>query len=127
MFYTFDQNNSGGSFQKDEDVTLHVIIEAENADEANDKAEMVGLYFDGLGDCSCCGDRWYETYESEHTSHETPQLYGEDPIEHGNGPLFIDWIDDKSQAYCYVYYANGDKVGYFRNPATGKNSKKHVK
>lgn len=40
MFYTFAQNNSGGSF----------VI-----------AESIGIYFDGVEcdlDCECCGDRW---------------------------------------------------------------------
>lgn len=126
MFYTFDQNNSGGSFQTDDNVTLYVIIEADDANEANEKAEMIGLYFDGSGDCLCCGDRWYEAYDSEYGSHDTPQLYGEDPIEHGNGPYFTDWVDNANQAYCYVYYADGNKLAYFRDPATRTNSKKYV-
>lgn len=61
MFYHYDQNNSGGSFQIDDDVTVNVYIEADSEEEANSKAEEVGIYFDGCDrdwDCPCCGDRW---------------------------------------------------------------------
>jgi hypothetical protein len=47
-FYEFDQNNSGGSFVVNDKVCHRVII---------DKAETLGIHFDGWGDCSCCGNR----------------------------------------------------------------------
>ncbi|MFE4367966.1 MULTISPECIES: DUF7296 family protein [unclassified Streptomyces] len=58
-FYEFHQNNSGGGFDYDEDngISVYVIIEAGSADVANARAEKIGLYFDGEGDCPCCGDR----------------------------------------------------------------------
>jgi hypothetical protein len=49
-FYEFDQNNSGGSFVVNDKVCRRVII---------DKAETLGVYFDGWGDRSCCGNRWH--------------------------------------------------------------------
>jgi hypothetical protein len=60
MFYHFCQNNSGGSFRYNDalGITEHVVIEANSADEANEKAEQIDLYFDGClfgDDCSCCG------------------------------------------------------------------------
>lgn len=61
-WYDFDQNNSGGVFEQNDDVSLHVFIQAESADAANQKAEDIGIYFDGCEkgwDCDCCGDRWY--------------------------------------------------------------------
>ena len=60
-FYHFRQNNSGGSFVFDKNLAIDVIIEAETADEANDLAEGLGIYFNGCEggwDCRCCGDRW---------------------------------------------------------------------
>lgn len=62
-FYSFRQNNSGGFFNVDLEDGLNetVIIEAENRDDAFDRAYEIGLYFDGVKagrDCECCGDRW---------------------------------------------------------------------
>lgn len=71
-FYTFRQNNSGGSFIGTE---CH-IIEADNATQANHKAYQYDIYFDGCAsgrDCSCCGDRWYEVYDE---GDEQPKYYG---------------------------------------------------
>ena len=58
-FYIFDQNNSGGYWDKV--LGYVVIIEAETPEKANEKAEEIGIYFDGVEndiDCECCGDRW---------------------------------------------------------------------
>ena len=79
MFYHFSQNNSGGSFpfSEEEGITHHVIIEADNASEANTIAELIGIYFDGCStgkDCECCGDRWYSVYEYD--EEEFPHVYG---------------------------------------------------
>jgi len=64
-FYKFYQNNSGGSLDKS---LPHVLyVEAESAEEANARAESIGVYFDGCEtglDCDCCGDRWHETSEA---------------------------------------------------------------
>lgn len=65
MFYRYHQNNSGGSFSHDEraGIGYEVAIEADSADEANFRAENIGLYFDGNGDCACCGSRWSSAYD----------------------------------------------------------------
>lgn len=75
MFYTYNQNNSGGHFAYDEKdgISHYVIIEATDPDHANARARKIGLYFGGDGDCSCCGDRWNEA--SSYDGHETPQIY----------------------------------------------------
>lgn len=104
-FYHYSQNNSGGGFDVDHERGLshHVIVEAESPAEATLRAERIGLYFDGYGDCPCCGDRWYET------SHGDPQpsVYGE-PVEIGGGfnedMGFIKWIDGPEG---YVHFADG--------------------
>ena len=62
MFYQFDQNNSYGHFDVDENVCHRLFIEADSLEEATDKAESLGCYWDGVEngiDCPCCGDRWY--------------------------------------------------------------------
>lgn len=76
MFFTFSQNNSGGRWHIDDDrgISEVVVIEADDAKEAIYLAERIGLYFDGNGDCSCCGNRWSD-YDV--TGHDLPTLYGE--------------------------------------------------
>lgn len=74
MFFTFHQNNSGGSFTGP---AKFVIIEAENAETANALAEVKGLYFDGCEtgeDCPCCGDRWYRV--GGYDGNNEPMIYG---------------------------------------------------
>lgn len=63
-FYEYSQNNSGGSFNVDENVCHYVFIEATSENHANSIAKEIGIYFDGCADgvdCSCCGDRWYDS------------------------------------------------------------------
>jgi hypothetical protein len=101
-FYSFHQNNSGGSFITDDKVAEYVIIEALNASHANQIAEDIGIYFNGCEDgydCECCGDRWYEA--SEYDAKESPMIYA-DPIEEYK-PIFC----NEGEVYCYVYYMSG--------------------
>lgn len=61
-WYQFSQNNSGGIFILDANLSINVYIEAHSPQEANQRAEELGIYFYGVGegmDCPCCGDRWY--------------------------------------------------------------------
>jgi len=69
-FYSFDQNNSGGSFDVDEKqgIDCHVFVQAFDAKEANNHACNIGIYFNGVEedrDCECCGDRWHPCDESD--------------------------------------------------------------
>lgn len=99
-FYTYTQNNSGGSFDVDENVAHYVIIEAENSDDADMIAEGVGVYFDGCSkgmDCECCGDRWYSAYRE---GSESPQIYGDDPIKEVGGMF---------NKQVIIYYKSGKK------------------
>jgi hypothetical protein len=101
MFYTFSQNNSGGSFDRTDDLGDFVVIEADSADDANERAAEFGIYFDGVAfgeDCKCCGDRWYPVSEP---GEDKPALYGE-PIEKA-----IDDFDLRNT--IVVHYANGDR------------------
>lgn len=72
-FYTFNQNNSGGFFDFSAGGLTHfVIIEAHNADEANDKLESLGAIFDE--GCPCCGDRWNRVDDPYYAKDE-PKVY----------------------------------------------------
>ena len=76
-YFEFRQNNSGGGWQTDHEagVSEVVFVQASNAEEANRRAEGVGLYFNGVSkgyDCSCCGDRWTECWESDTGKEEAP-------------------------------------------------------
>ena len=69
-WFHFCQNNSGGSFDIDDErgIGPQVWIEADDADHANYRAGRLGIYFDGVSkgrDCSCCGDRWYEAWSDD--------------------------------------------------------------
>lgn len=62
-FFSYSQNNSGGKFiiNDKRGIGPEVWVEAENADDANQRAEDIGIYFNGCDDdrdCPCCGDRW---------------------------------------------------------------------
>ncbi len=74
-FYTYSQNNSGGSFDDSDNYGEYCIVAATSPDDANRRAEMLGLYFDGQGDCECCGNRWYEQ-SSYDKGTEVPEIYG---------------------------------------------------
>jgi hypothetical protein len=81
-FFTFNQNNSGGSFDYDEQsgITHYVIVEAYDLKHAMGRAEDIGIYFNGVDeglDCECCGDRWYEPYSDEGSNE--PQVYDQHP------------------------------------------------
>ncbi|GAA1064693.1 DUF7296 family protein [Streptomyces asiaticus] len=103
MFFTFNQNNSGGGFDFDEarGITEYVIVEADTADEANERAESIGLYFDGDGDCPCCGDRWYAQWSNDR-GREVPSIYDE-PVE--TATALIKWMGDNPDVF--VHYADG--------------------
>lgn len=107
MFYHFNQNNSGGSFDFDETagITHHVVIEARSASEANEKAEALGLYFNGEGDCPCCGNRWSSQWWDEDGSDE-PLVYGSAP----NDPNLMRWMEAGKEVV--VHYADGRMSWY---------------
>ena len=90
-FYTFRQNNSGGSFVG----VQFLIVEANSSIEANELAQTYcDVYFDGVNegiDCDCCGDRWYPVDESDGS--DIPLIYGRNPI-----------LDDRE---FDIRYANG--------------------
>lgn len=108
MFYLYNQNNSGGGFVTDDGLAQNVIIEADNAGEADYLAVGIGIYFDGCesgGDCSCCGDRWYAQSNSwSDGGSEVPTIYGQDVSDGVYSDKYgIGWTDP----YGYVHYKDG--------------------
>lgn len=114
-FYTYYQNNSGGSFDVDHRVGIsqYVIIEADNASEADDRAVNLGLYFDGAWDCHCSGDRWGSAYDP-HDATEEPEIYGESATAWSK--FRGGWVTGPD---TYIHYADGriTSVSYSREGA----------
>lgn len=104
-YFTYDQNNSGGVFDFDADkgISAKVIVQARDAEEANFRAKRIGLYFDGYGDCRCCGDRWYEQYGD--SGFETPMIFrGHTIMDWMNDDHFMKWMDpDKPELFIHLY------------------------
>lgn len=115
MFYTFNQNNSGGSFVYNDTVCKYVIVEANTAEEANRRAETLGLYFDGKYDCPCCGNRWSEQWDSE--GETEPLIYGKDPQDHCS--VFM----RDGEVYCRVFFADGTVQDYRGNKSEAKQQR----
>lgn len=109
-FYQYRQNNSGGAFDFDKQrgISQHVIVEADTAADADDRAQKIGVYFDGCEsgqDCSCCGDRWYEA--SSYNASEVPAIRGT-PLEEATATM--NWMEAEPSAF--VHYADGRVVGW---------------
>lgn len=115
-FYEFNQNNTGGSFITDEKLCHRVVIEANDAKEAIDLAEDMGVYFNGCDDgidCPCCGDRWYEPYNED----TYPKKYGENIV---NTPE--DYYQVLADQYGWttpdarIFYLDGKVNEVFKQP-----------
>ena len=107
MFFTYDQNNSGGSFDVPAE---YVVVEAVDYVEANYLAERYGLYFNGCDDgldCPCCGDRWYSQYSNEDGT-EVPSVYGK-PL---TDPTALENTWTGGSKTAVVYYKNGTVEKY---------------
>jgi len=98
-FFTFDQNNSGGSFDHEPNngIGYCVCVEAIDYVHANARAEQIGVYFDGCDsgrDCDCCGNRWSRAYEYDNGDSE-PTLYDK-PLKGGWGiPSYVHYLDGR--------------------------------
>lgn len=111
MFFTYRQNNSGGSFDFDPSlgISVTVIIEARNARIADVLAEDTGIYFDGEGDCSCCGDRWYRAASGYNEQGDTePRIYGV-PVEEFEPDY--KWMR-AGEPEAFVHFADGRIEGH---------------
>lgn len=113
-FFEFSQNNSGGSFDYDDKSGIGetVIIEASDVDDACDRAERIGIYFNGVesgADCDCCGDRWSRPYGNG------------DPVPSKYGQPIGDWLTEnkgfgfglRDNERIYIHFMNGSFVKAF--------------
>lgn len=102
MFFPYNQNNSGGHYviKEKSGISSRVIIEADNADEANEQAEAIGMHFNGVEkgyDCPCCGDRWYDVNNSD----------GCDTVEEAIKQTYaMSW--DKNTFIVFIHYKDGN-------------------
>jgi hypothetical protein len=96
-FFRFSQNNSGGYFIENEDVAIHLIIEALSAREAKSKMEDITASYSQY--CSCCGERWSSWIDDDDGTEE-PQIYGE-PI--------TTYRPSYRDETCVIYYSDGRK------------------
>jgi hypothetical protein len=55
-FYAFRQNNSGGSWIRNDVVDVYLVIEARSDKEAEQRAFDIAQDYSDY--CSCCGHRW---------------------------------------------------------------------
>lgn len=100
-FWTYYQNNSGGCNVVNDRVAKFVFIEAESAEDADNRAEEIGIYFNGCEtgrDCDCCGDRWDRAYEQTATAADALRSV-------------YDWCLDQDPA-AHVYTADGAKQSF---------------
>ena len=93
-WFEFSQNNSGGSFTHDAEAGIgySVWIEATDSNHAAERAEAIGLYFDGIDDgrdCECCGDRWYRPWRE--SGDALPLRYGKVYQQAGEEGPQLDW------------------------------------
>ena len=105
-FYTFTQNNSGGSFREP---ALYVIIEAYSKDSADCLATQHGVYFDGCDsgeDCDCCGDRWCRLFGGE-KGNDKPSVYDEPLDEMTKEHLRWRCSRETGIPYAIVVYMDG--------------------
>lgn len=118
-FFEFSQNHPYGSFDFDADagISAHVIVEADSAEEANRRAEFIGLYFDGVAqgrDCGCCGDRWDAIFLCEEGD-EVPSMYGI-PLDEYRPNIY--WIGG-GKPEAFVHYKDGRIVPALVAPEKG--------
>lgn len=121
-FWTYHQNNSGGGFDYDPErgISCNVIVEAGSESEADERAERIGLYFDGAGDCQCCGNRWSGAWGS---GDEVPSIYGIPVgLYYSPGACFRDsdqeinpwyWVDGYD---TFVHYIDGSIAPFGPRP-----------
>lgn len=103
MFCTFIQNNSSGCYVENDNVSVYTIIECDSVADANERAEAIGIYFNGVSDgrdCECCGDRWSRVY-SDTELFKKPTIYGE--------PVVVD-MESTNHRNCIIHYKNGNTI-----------------
>ena len=107
-FFQFRQNNSGGSFDFDKNngVSVIVIIEAHSDKMANCIAESRGIEFDS--GCPCCGDRWNTAWGN---GDQVPTYY-DTPVLTSPKPKYC-YGQEKQMPEGYIHYLDGRIVPFW--------------
>ena len=98
MFYTIDQNNSGGYFIQNDDVDEFVIVEANSPYEAVYKLNKIVEDYSEY--CECCGERWYYDIDYFNSVTEEPSIYNKPISEYKswwNGSVIIYYLDGRKE------------------------------
>ena len=96
LWYEFDQNNSGGYFERGDFVSDVVFVQAMSADQASDIMRELIEKDDAGYWCECCGERWW-LYDVK--GFEFPTRYGR-PVSEG-----VDLFEKKG--YILFHGLNG--------------------
>jgi hypothetical protein len=70
-WFAFHQNNSGGEFVVEENVSEYVFVQAATAAEAIAVAER---FCDNSDSCPCCGDRWSFWFIDDSDGADSPMI-----------------------------------------------------
>jgi hypothetical protein len=120
-WYEYRQNNSGGSFIQNDDVSITVLIQAASTKEADTKAEDIGIYFDGCSDgrdCDCCGDRWNRAWDAM-DSFVTHKDFRSPRVEHTNVRDYAQALADNdtwagNKPPVIIYFADGTVERFYK-------------
>ena len=97
MFYTINQNNSGGYFIRNEHVDGFVIVEANTPYEAVHKLNKIVEDYSEY--CECCGERWSYGIDDFNSVSEQPTIFNK-PIKE-----YKSWWNSG----VVIYYLDGRK------------------
>lgn len=112
LWFTFNQNNSGGYFIENDEVDHYVMIQAPSAKDAMQKADDI---FSGNSDfCECCGERWHVSI-SDNDGSELPEVYGESITN-------IDSSSYRERAICHLWNGSVARV-FFGTHSEGQPNK----
>lgn len=93
-WWHFNQNNSGGHFVVDENVSHHVFIQASTAAEAIAVGEK---FFDNSDSCPCCGDRW-SCWVDDSDGAVMPMIYDQP---------YTEYVDNFMKDWARLHYFDG--------------------
>lgn len=101
-WFHYSQNNSGGYFIENDEVSEDLFVQAEDANQANKKAFEVTEDYSKY--CECCGERWWIS-AGDKDGCEVPTIY-ETKITEKYKPFKID-------TYATLHYADGRVVKFY--------------
>lgn len=105
VFYCYRQHNCDGEFVVNDKVTVNVIIEADSDQEADSKAQALGITFDSLDS---------EDYPTRWDSAEGYAALA-DPAGFIRAADHYDKVNvSVGEAYCHLYQSNGVKYSFVR-------------